>query len=212
MLDVVDLFREHDTRDELGVGSVRDAFADMLFPGTSTIMTRARYFLLVPWAYQRLDRLHAETQPNGWMKESLNYFNPYKSGQPEEPTSSSVCAETDFFAKPINQLRRRIMSKQSAAHQQEASQQYEHVVQEYPARIEPGPPQDAQRRRTEYEAADRNAEMIEEMAEDIEIALQSRSPRRVQVVLQLSKARTRGQRSLHRRANPVANRPRNPGL
>jgi hypothetical protein len=29
MLDVVDLFREHDTRDELGVGSVRDAFADI---------------------------------------------------------------------------------------------------------------------------------------------------------------------------------------
>lgn len=57
MLDVVDLFREHDTRDELGVGSVRDAFADMLFPGTSTIMTRARYFLLVLWAYQRLERL-----------------------------------------------------------------------------------------------------------------------------------------------------------
>lgn len=42
MLDVVDLFREHDTRDELGIGSVRDAFADMLFPGTSTIIaTRA---------------------------------------------------------------------------------------------------------------------------------------------------------------------------
>lgn len=57
MLDVVDLFREHDTRDELGIGSVRDAFADMLFPGTSTIMTRARYFLLVPWAYLRLERL-----------------------------------------------------------------------------------------------------------------------------------------------------------
>ena len=61
MLDVVDLFREHDTRDELGVGSVRDAFADMLFPGTSTIMTRARYFLLVPWAYQRLERLHVRS-------------------------------------------------------------------------------------------------------------------------------------------------------
>jgi hypothetical protein len=56
MLDVVDLFREHDTRDELGIGSVRDAFADMLFPGTSTIMTRARYFLLVPWAYQKLEK------------------------------------------------------------------------------------------------------------------------------------------------------------
>lgn len=56
MLDVVDLFREHDTRDELGIGSVRDAFADLLFPGTSTIMTRSRYFLLVAWIYQRLER------------------------------------------------------------------------------------------------------------------------------------------------------------
>jgi hypothetical protein len=30
MLDVVDLFIEHDTRDELGIGSVRDAFDDTL--------------------------------------------------------------------------------------------------------------------------------------------------------------------------------------
>ena len=34
MLDIVDLFREHDTRDELGIGSVRDTFADLFFPGT----------------------------------------------------------------------------------------------------------------------------------------------------------------------------------
>ncbi len=61
MLDVVDLFREHDTRDELGIGSVRDAFADMLFPGTSTIMTRARYFLLVAWTYQRLEKVRAKS-------------------------------------------------------------------------------------------------------------------------------------------------------
>jgi hypothetical protein len=51
MLDVIKLFREQDTRDELGIGSVRDAFAELLFPGTSTIMTRARYFLLIPWLY-----------------------------------------------------------------------------------------------------------------------------------------------------------------
>jgi hypothetical protein len=61
MLDVVDLFREHDTRDELGIGSVRDAFADLLFPGTSTIMTRARYFLLVAWIYQRLEKSRTST-------------------------------------------------------------------------------------------------------------------------------------------------------
>jgi hypothetical protein len=56
MLDVIALFREKDTRDELGVGSVRDAFADTFFPGTSTIQTRARYFLFVPWMYRLLEQ------------------------------------------------------------------------------------------------------------------------------------------------------------
>jgi hypothetical protein len=56
-LDVVDLLREPSTVDELGLGAVRDAFADLLFPGTSTIQTRARYFLFVPWQYLELERL-----------------------------------------------------------------------------------------------------------------------------------------------------------
>lgn len=56
MLDLVDRFREKEARDELGIGVVRDAFADMLFPGTSTIQTRARYFLFIPWIYRRLER------------------------------------------------------------------------------------------------------------------------------------------------------------
>jgi hypothetical protein len=53
-LDIIDLFREKGTVDELGIGTVRDAFADLLFPGTSTIMTRARYYLFVPWMYRVL--------------------------------------------------------------------------------------------------------------------------------------------------------------
>lgn len=55
MLDVISRFRERDTRDELGIGSVRDAFADLFFPGTSTIQTRARYFLFIPWMYRGLE-------------------------------------------------------------------------------------------------------------------------------------------------------------
>src|SRR5690349_7212754 len=51
--DVIDLFREKGTVDELGVGTIRDAIGDLLFPGTSTIMTRARYYLFVPWIYLR---------------------------------------------------------------------------------------------------------------------------------------------------------------
>ena len=55
MAEVIDLFREQDTRDELGIGVIRDAFADMLFPGTNTMQTRARYFLFVPWIYRQLE-------------------------------------------------------------------------------------------------------------------------------------------------------------
>jgi hypothetical protein len=56
MLDVVKLFQERETRDELGIGTIRDAFADYFFPGTSTIQTRARYMLFVPWIYKELEQ------------------------------------------------------------------------------------------------------------------------------------------------------------
>jgi hypothetical protein len=37
---------------------VRDGFAGIFFPGTSTVQTRARYFLLVPWAMQLVAGRH----------------------------------------------------------------------------------------------------------------------------------------------------------
>ena len=49
---IMDLFDQKDSRDELGLGSVRDALSDLLFPGTSTIQTRLRYMLFVPWIYR----------------------------------------------------------------------------------------------------------------------------------------------------------------
>lgn len=55
MMDVIDLFREKDTIDELGLGAIRDAIGNRLFPGTSTVMSRARYYLMVPWTYQSLE-------------------------------------------------------------------------------------------------------------------------------------------------------------
>lgn len=55
-MEVIALFKERDTRDELGIGSIRDAFADLFFPGTSTLQTRARYFLFVPWLYLDYER------------------------------------------------------------------------------------------------------------------------------------------------------------
>ncbi len=47
-LDALSTLTEKGAVDELGIGVIRDAFADKLFPGTSTIQTRAKYFALVP--------------------------------------------------------------------------------------------------------------------------------------------------------------------
>lgn len=45
---VIDLLATPGVVDELGVGVIRDAFADELFPGISTIQTRPKYLLIVP--------------------------------------------------------------------------------------------------------------------------------------------------------------------
>lgn len=58
-LEVIDAFRDRDTRDELGLGGIRDALSDILFPGTTTIQTRARYFLFIPWIYRALEAAKA---------------------------------------------------------------------------------------------------------------------------------------------------------
>jgi hypothetical protein len=56
MQRILALFEERDTRDELGIGAIRDSFADQFFPGTSTIQTRIRYLLFVPWIYRRIEQ------------------------------------------------------------------------------------------------------------------------------------------------------------
>lgn len=52
---IMALFQERETRDELGLGGIRDSIADHLFPGTSTIQTRLRYMLFIPWLFQMLE-------------------------------------------------------------------------------------------------------------------------------------------------------------
>lgn len=51
--ELVGLFSESESRDELGIGQVRDVFSNRLFPGTSVIQTRTRYFLFIPWLFQQ---------------------------------------------------------------------------------------------------------------------------------------------------------------
>lgn len=53
--ELIAMFSDKESRDELGIGPIRDAFSDLLFPGTSVLQTRARYYLFVPWCFLTRD-------------------------------------------------------------------------------------------------------------------------------------------------------------
>ena len=55
VLSVINLLSEPGAVDELGIGIIRDAFANTFFPGTSTIQTRAKYFLLTSYILCELE-------------------------------------------------------------------------------------------------------------------------------------------------------------
>lgn len=56
VMSVLHMLSEPQAVDELGVGQIRDRFADILFPGTSTVQTRAKYFLIVPYLLMELEK------------------------------------------------------------------------------------------------------------------------------------------------------------
>ncbi|GAA0607702.1 DUF6361 family protein [Virgibacillus siamensis] len=56
VMAVLDALTAPGAVDELGIGRIRDGFADILFPGTSTIQTRAKYFLIVPYLLMELEK------------------------------------------------------------------------------------------------------------------------------------------------------------
>lgn len=56
VMAVLDALSSPGALDELGIGSIRDGLADILFPGTSTIQTRAKYFFIVPYLLMELEK------------------------------------------------------------------------------------------------------------------------------------------------------------
>lgn len=56
---VIDLLASPGVVDELGIGMIRDLFSDTLFPGISTIQTRAKYFLTLPRIFRDYRQLKA---------------------------------------------------------------------------------------------------------------------------------------------------------
>ncbi|MEZ5001429.1 MAG: DUF6361 family protein [Chitinophagales bacterium] len=52
MKQAMSLIRPEGQLDELGMGRIRDGIANLLFPGLSTIHTRAKYFFIVPYIFR----------------------------------------------------------------------------------------------------------------------------------------------------------------
>jgi len=61
---VLSMLKEKGTLDELGIGQIRDAFADALFPGFSTIQTRAKYFVTLGYIFQDYRNLDVKSRAN----------------------------------------------------------------------------------------------------------------------------------------------------
>ena len=51
VMATLDLLSASTALDELGIGTLRDRYADILFPGISTIQTRAKYFVIIPYIF-----------------------------------------------------------------------------------------------------------------------------------------------------------------
>lgn len=55
VIDVLNLLSEPGVLDELGIAQIRDGFSNLFFPGITTIQTRAKYFLMVPYIFKSLE-------------------------------------------------------------------------------------------------------------------------------------------------------------
>ena len=99
MRQAIALFKETETRDELGLGVIRDILADLLFPGTSTIQTRLRYFLIVPWVYGELLNSRRATSANVAQKVrqlELDLIEPLKASGSEGVFGAEAAARTYY--------------------------------------------------------------------------------------------------------------------
>lgn len=60
----MDLMGMGGVQDELGVGMIRDAMSNRIFPGFSTLYTRAKYFFITPYILLDIDTKKKRKQTN----------------------------------------------------------------------------------------------------------------------------------------------------
>ncbi|VDN47256.1 conserved protein of unknown function [Petrocella atlantisensis] len=95
--------------DELGVGSIRDAYSDILFPGISTIQTRAKYFVLIPYLFEKASK---QKLSNG--NEFHRWINDSEDKLVETLLRNSDDEETGIIGKNALRQKRSVKMKPSS--------------------------------------------------------------------------------------------------
>jgi len=95
--------------DELGIGVIRDAYSDILFPGISTIQTRAKYFVLIPYLF---DRATKQKFANG--NEFYRWINENEDKLVYTLLKNSDDAENGIIGKNALRLKRTVKMKPSS--------------------------------------------------------------------------------------------------
>jgi hypothetical protein len=95
--------------DELGIGVVRDAYADILFPGISTIQTRAKYFVLIPYLFEKAAK---QNLANG--REFVRWINATEDKLVDSLVMNSDTLETGIIGKNALKQKRTVKMKPSS--------------------------------------------------------------------------------------------------
>jgi hypothetical protein len=100
---VIDLLRVSDVVDELGIGTIRDCLSDTLFPGISTIQTRAKYFVTLPRLLREYQALPPHFRRNhplaDWLNDQENQCMKYLHTNHRTDPQKGIIG-VDFAEKP----------------------------------------------------------------------------------------------------------------
>lgn len=109
VLATLKLLGDRTALDELGIGIIRDAFADILFPGISTLQTRAKYFVLIPYIFAK-----AEKQTFNRRNEVLQWINNTEDKLVDVLVRSSDTKETGIIGSDAAKQKRVVKMKPSS--------------------------------------------------------------------------------------------------
>ena len=113
ILSTLRLLGDQTALDELGIGSVRDAYAELLFPGISTLQTRAKYFVLIPYLFAQGERLVQRGKLRSG-KEFLTWLNGEEDKLVPVLVENSHSGETGIIGSNALKQKRTVKMKPSA--------------------------------------------------------------------------------------------------